>query len=198
MSKRLRGKNIVVALGVIAALAIVTPAFGISSSIKKAIKKEVSKQISNATGPAGQPGLPGTNGLDGTARAYAELDPATCTGTPGTCSIARSKGVSSITRLNLDGYYCVTASGIDAANVSPAVTVDLDKTTGSFVGLFAVYDGTCDGTSPGAGSKFLVVTRRQDSTTVCKTVSGGTCTATANVAGVAQDVNDVGFTIVIP
>jgi hypothetical protein len=67
MRSRPSWTHVVVALGVIAALAIAAPAFGVSKSIKKAIKAEVAKQIGNATGP---PGAPGANGKD----AFGRLD----------------------------------------------------------------------------------------------------------------------------
>jgi hypothetical protein len=68
MKRRVRWSHVVITLGVIAALAIAAPSFGLGKSIKKAIRKEVSKQIAKATGPAGPAGANGTNG---TARAYA-------------------------------------------------------------------------------------------------------------------------------
>ena len=52
--RRPRGTTVVIALAVIAALAVVSPVFGLSGSIKKAIRKEVAKQIGTAKGPAGQ------------------------------------------------------------------------------------------------------------------------------------------------
>ena len=59
MKWRAKWSHVVIVLGLIAALAIASPAFGISKSIKKAIKREVAKQIGKATGPAG---ANGTNG----------------------------------------------------------------------------------------------------------------------------------------
>lgn len=60
--RRPKWSHVTIALAVIAALAIASPVFGISKSIKKAIKKEVAKQVRNATGPAGTNGTNGTNG----------------------------------------------------------------------------------------------------------------------------------------
>jgi hypothetical protein len=65
MQRRPKWSTVTIALGVIAVLAIASPVFGVSSSIKKAIKKEVSKQIADATGPAGPPGATGATGLPG-------------------------------------------------------------------------------------------------------------------------------------
>jgi hypothetical protein len=65
MRERVRWSHVTIALAVIAALAIASPVFGISQSIKKAIKREVSKQIGKAAGPAGPPGPPGATGAPG-------------------------------------------------------------------------------------------------------------------------------------
>jgi hypothetical protein len=74
----MKRRYVVLALAVIAAIAVASPGFGLSKSLKNAIKKEVAKQIagttgpqgpSGAAGPAGQPGsagAPGTPGADGT------------------------------------------------------------------------------------------------------------------------------------
>jgi hypothetical protein len=58
---------------VIAALAIGSSAFGISSSLKKAIKKEVAKQLAGKTGPAGPAGAPGAPGAPGSALGFATI-----------------------------------------------------------------------------------------------------------------------------
>jgi hypothetical protein len=70
----MKRRYVFIGLAVIAALAIASPVFGISSSLKKAIKKEVAKQVANATGPQGPPGqngTPGSPGTPGSALAYA-------------------------------------------------------------------------------------------------------------------------------
>ena len=56
ISRRPKWSTVTIALAVIAALAIASPVFGLSGSIKKAIRKEVAKQIGTAKGPAGAPG----------------------------------------------------------------------------------------------------------------------------------------------
>jgi hypothetical protein len=190
MRRRPRWSHVVISLGVIAALAIAMPAFGVSISIKKAIKKEVAKQISSAKGPAGSNGTNGTNGLDGTARAYAKVpanDAIPCS--PG-CMVQFAKGVSGVTHPSL-GIYCVTAPGVDPAAVAPAVTVEWGSTA-SPEGNASAMVRTSHTDCPGA---FEVITDRQPSTTVC---TSGACGSTASVAGDASTADDVGFTIVIP
>ena len=58
-------------------------------------------------------------------RAYVRVDPDTCTELPfdGSCTIERSKGVTSVKRSN-DGVYCVRAPAVSSQNVSAAATVD--------------------------------------------------------------------------
>jgi hypothetical protein len=126
-----------------------------------------------------------------TARAYARVNPLGCTGTPGTCTPAQSKGVSSVTRDDT-GLYCVTAPGIDSDEVPAAVTVDWSATNppaGNASAMTREAFG-CGPTSDG----FFVVTERQPEITV--DAGGGTNNATAS--GPADFANDVGFTIVIP
>ena len=107
---RAKWSHVAIALAVIAALAIASPVFGISTSIKKAIKKEVSKQVSKATGPAGPPGANGTKGADGTARAYGRVS--------SLGALSRSKNVASVTKPDT-GIYCITL----AAGIDPSTTV---------------------------------------------------------------------------
>jgi hypothetical protein len=64
MKWRARWSHVTIALAVIAALAIASPALGLN--IKKLVKKEVSKQIAKATGPPGANGINGINGVNGT------------------------------------------------------------------------------------------------------------------------------------
>jgi hypothetical protein len=90
MKRRVRWSHAVITLGVIAALAIAAPSFGLGKSIKKAIRKEVSKQIAKATGPAGPAG---TNGANGTARAYA-LVIGNAAGSTDTVDESRSKNIT--------------------------------------------------------------------------------------------------------
>ena len=125
------------------------------------------------------------------ARAYARVNPGTCTGEPGTCTPDQTKGVSSVT-LNTTGVYCVTAPGIDAEETPAAVTVDWNS-TGSPKGNASAMTLEVLGCGP-SGEGFSVVTERQPNVTV--DAGGGVNNATA--AGPAEFANNVGFTIVIP
>jgi hypothetical protein len=69
-----------------------------------------------ATGPQGPQGPQGQTGAPGTARAYAMIDPRTCTTTAGSCTLIRAKNVVAARRSpnNPTGFYCVTTGpGID-------------------------------------------------------------------------------------
>ena len=191
MRRRVRWAHVTSALALIAALAIAAPAIG-GPSLKKLVKKEVAKQIGKATGPPGSPGPAGANGVNRTARAYARvvshlMD--SCSDGNGQCRFDHAKGVTSVTKLGLDGWYCVHTPGISPNAVPAAVSVDLESTampTGDASVSVAPNDTAC-----GADS-FAVVTDRQPSVTVDQ--GGGT----AEVAGNAVESNSVGFTIVIP
>ena len=68
------------------------------------------------SGPRGLQGPQGEQGPAGTARAYAMIDPSTCTTTQGSCTLIRAKNVVAARRSpnNPNGFYCVTTgSGID-------------------------------------------------------------------------------------
>ena len=134
MKWRAKWSHVVIVLGLIAALAIASPAFGISKSIKKAIKREVAKQIGKATGPAGANGTNGANGAIGTARGYARvLPPAAvpCNQDGGSgCHFDHDKGVAAVTHTG-SGAYCVTAPGISPDAIPAAVSVDLSTTPAS-------------------------------------------------------------------
>jgi hypothetical protein len=190
MKQRVRWTHVTIALALIAALAIAAPAIG-GPSLKKLVKKEVSKQIAKATGPAGPPGA---NGVNGTARAYARVVSHfadSCTDGNSQCTFDHAKGVTSVTKLGIDGWYCVHTPGISPNAVPAAVSVDLESTampTGDASVSVAPNDTAC-----GADS-FLVVTDRQP--TVHVDQNGGSLNA--DVAGPAVEHNSVGFTIVIP
>jgi hypothetical protein len=195
MKWRAKWSHVVIALGLIAAVAIASPAFGISKSIKKAIKREVAKQIGKATGPAGANGTNGTNGANGangTARAYARvLPPAAvpCVLDGGSgCHFDHDKGVAAVTH-TASGSYCVTAPGISHDAVPAAVSVDTSTTVapGNASTMIDV-ESLC------LGDAFRVVTQRQPSTAVRNAADNGSI----NVAGNAAAADDVGFTIVIP
>jgi hypothetical protein len=179
---------VVLALGLIAALAIATPVFGLDSSIKKAIKKEVAKQVAKATGPAGPPGASGAPGAPGTARAYARVIQSAGDDCTGGCTFDRASGVTSVTRLDV-GSYCVIAPGLSPTTTTAAVTVDSGSTSSPGNASAMISAGFSCG-----GGGFLIQTQRQTATTVC---TNDTCAATASVAGNAAVADDVSFTILI-
>jgi hypothetical protein len=104
---------------------------------------------------------------------------------------ARSKGISSVTRLDV-GSYCVIAPGIDSDEVPAAVTVDWSNTSGPERNASAMTSEAV-GCGPG-GTGFLVITDRQP--VIAVDADGGINNAA--VSGPAESANDVGFTIVIP
>jgi hypothetical protein len=118
----MRRSYVLAGLGVLAALAIASPAIG-GPSLKKLVKKEVSKQISKATGPQGAPGAPGA---DGTARAYAYVDHFDCPdpGYPDDCApLGPVKGVSSVTAVSA-GVYCAIVPGLSPTTAPAVASVD--------------------------------------------------------------------------
>jgi hypothetical protein len=126
-------------------------------------------------------------------RAYARVNPASCTGgTPDTCTPDQSKGVSSVTRI-VTGRYCVTAPGIDSGQVPESVTVDWLTTSDPQGNASAMTQGHGFGCGP-ADDGFLVLTERQPEITV--DAGGGTNNAIAS--GRAEFADNVGFTIAIP
>jgi hypothetical protein len=172
MMGRVRWSHVTIALALIAALAIAAPAIG-GPSLKKLVKKEVAKQISKATGPAGANGASGANG---TARAYALVSAHSSVACSPNCHIDRSKGISTVTRIDV-GHYCIHGSGIDPTAVSPAVTVDWGATANPEGNASAMTGEPCD-----SNSGFSVFTERHSDS------------ASTNAA----PADDVGFTIVIP
>jgi hypothetical protein len=195
MKWRAKWSHVAIALAVIAALAIASPVFGLSKSLKKAIRNEVSRQIGKAAGPTGPPGPTGGKGAEGTARAYAKVFPPDvlpCILPGSGCHFERSKGVTSVTRMSA-GSYCVTAPGISAElgpdAVAPVVSVDFSNTASPAGNASAMIDfeSTCN-------EAFHVLTQRQPSTAVRNAADTGSI----NVAGNAVAADDVGFTIVIP
>lgn len=193
MSGRVRWTHVTAGLALIVALGVGTPALA-GTSLKKLVKKEVAKQIGKATGPQGPPGPPGTNGVNGSARAYARVVSHladSCTDGDGQCTFDHAKGVASVTKLGLDGWYCVHTPGISPNDVTAAVSVDLESTpmpTGNASVSVAPNDSACGTDS------FAVVTDRQPSVDVDQFGGSGN----AEVAGNAVESNSVGFTIVIP
>ncbi len=107
MKWRPRWSQVVIALGLIAALAIATPGFGIRQSLKRAIKREVARQIHKATGPPGAPG---------TARAYGRVSEVG--------EVSRDKNVVGVTNPDT-GIWCIQlAGGIDMSTTVAVVGTD--------------------------------------------------------------------------
>jgi hypothetical protein len=176
MGWRPRWTTVVLALGLVAAITVASPGFGIS--LRKLVKKEVAKQISKATGPAGAPGAPGATGAPGapgTARAYGRVNSQSNSACAPNCQLTHSKGISNVTRSGV-GDYCVQAPGIDAHEVSAVASVDWGNTAGPEGNATAMVYTTC------SGNGFEVLTERLPTT--------GTIAA--------DEADDVGFTIVIP
>jgi hypothetical protein len=94
-------RYVLLALAAVATLAMASPVFGLSSSLKKQIRKEIGKQLSKATGPVGAPGAPGAQGEPGTPGAQ---------GLPGTKGTNGTDGVS--------GYELVSSGQITIQSLS--------------------------------------------------------------------------------
>lgn len=131
--RRPKWRTVVVALGLIAALAIASPVFGVS--IKKMVKKEVAKQISKAQGPAGPPGL------DGTARAGARIVGSDASISPGTGfgGLEATKSAA--------GGYCIRVP-FTPRNIVASVESD-DHNARVRLVAFGGGFGTCASTLPG-------------------------------------------------
>jgi len=140
-------------------------------------------------GPRGYPGIEGPQGPpgeNGTARAYALVDP-TCPGS--SCTFSRSKGITSVTRV-ATGNYCVTAPGISSDAFPAYAAVEFMKTASPRANASAVVSTADDCPSQG----FLVITRRMLSAAV-KGDPGGSVTA---LTATDQAYNDIGFVVLIP
>jgi len=131
--RRAKWSTVVIALGVIAALAIATPSIG--GSLKKLVKKEVSKQIKKAQGPQGPAGP------DGNAKAGARIVGADASISPGTAfgGIETSKSAA--------GGYCIRVP-FTPKNIVASVH---ESTHYARVRLLAFGGGfgTCAGSLPG-------------------------------------------------
>ena len=146
-------------------------------------------------GPAGADGTngtDGTNGLDGTARAYATVDPTTCTPI---CVPTNTKGVGQVKR-GATGFYCITVPGISSQTVGAVVTTDSLTTPNPEGNGIGEVRTTTLPTSFGCASDsdFLVLTQYHTQTDV-RDAAG---TGVTSVAGNATDSNQVGFTIAVP
>jgi hypothetical protein len=137
--RRPKWATVVIALALIAALAIASPA--ISVSLKKLVKKEVAKQIGKARGPAGPPGAPGAPGADGTARAGARV-----VGTDASFSPGTSFGGIEATK-SAAGGYCIRVP-FTPRNIV-ASTHDITRYARVRLTAFGGGFGTCAGSLPG-------------------------------------------------
>jgi hypothetical protein len=81
-----------------------------------------------AQGPRGLTGARGAAGPAGTARAYARVNHTCSGGPPAVCDLQSAKGISKATRPST-GLYCVTAPGLDPAQLPAAATVDWSQTS---------------------------------------------------------------------
>jgi len=130
-----------------------------------------------------------------TARAYARVFHA-CNPE---CVLREARGISSAVRLQ-DGAYCVTAPGIDAHDVSPAVSLDWATEHPKGYGIVMATDFTCGPDENGvfriddSERGFTVVTERLRQ--VSTLAEDGACCV--NVAGQNDPADNVSFTIVIP
>ena len=125
-----------------------------------------------------------------TARAYAYVNRFNCTGTPGTCTFQKSKGISSVTR-ETTGRYCVTAPGIDSAETPAVVSLDWNGTNNP-EGNASVFTRELEPCGPD-NEGFSVVTYFGPNVPVFDT--GGTA---RSVRGGSVSSDEVSFTIVIP
>ncbi|MBV9309713.1 MAG: hypothetical protein JOZ73_02720 [Solirubrobacterales bacterium] len=178
---------LVVALGSGAYAAFRLPANSVGTKQLKAhavTPKKLSRKTINLLkgkqGPMGATGSPGSPGAPGTARAYAYVHGSV---TSPTFDSARTKGFSVVSEPQ-HGVYCLTAPGIDPANVAPAVT--------------AVYNSGFAGTptaaklSPNLGcasGQFQVITEDINETYS----AGGYVTSVSEASAPNLD-----FTIVVP
>jgi hypothetical protein len=120
-------------------------------------------------------GPEGPAGPAGTARAYASVDPASCTGTPTSCTLSRSKEIGSVTR-PATGKYCITAFNLSSEFIPAYVSVDHATTASPQIFGFAFPQSSF--TSECSAGQFLVVTKRYTTSEAF--------------------ANNVGFSIVIP
>jgi len=134
-------------------------------------------------GPQGPVGPQGQTGTAGTARAYATIDPSTCTTAAGSCTLIRAKNVVAARRSpnNPSGFYCVTtAPGIDrdVDGFMAGVVWDLTQSPEGNASAMTMIDGppvvaeVCPG-------DFTIVTERITS-------------------GTANFATDVGFWFAVP
>jgi hypothetical protein len=178
MKSRPRWSHVTIALGVIAALAIASPVFGLSKSIKKAINKEVAKQISKATGPAG---------ANGTARAYGQVSPGGV--------VTRSKNVIG-NATGPTGIYCLKlAAGIDPSTTGLVATPDYNTDSTSPPDATAHVEFNSDSSDcPGGTIEVKGFNVDTSATTAVTDPQGGTVAAPTYKVSASNE----GFFFVVP
>jgi hypothetical protein len=99
-------------------------------------------------------GPEGPAGPAGTARAYATIDPASCTGSA--CIASKSKEIGNVTRVST-GHYCISAFGMSSEFLPGFVTVEHSTTASPQTSAFAYVSASAPECTEG---QFLVVTKR--------------------------------------
>jgi len=79
-------------------------------------------------GDPGQNGAPGQKGAPGTARAFAFVDPFSCGGAVGPCSVSKAKNVLGARRVAAGDYCIQVAAGIDPATSGAAAGAEVFRT----------------------------------------------------------------------
>jgi hypothetical protein len=145
MIRRPTWTHVTLVLGVIAAVAIAAPVFGLSGSIKKAIKKEVRKQVAKVKVPTG---AKGAAGLNGTARAYARVkSPCTLGGGGTDCPFDHAKGITRVVSPQM-GRFCVFAPGVNIDSTVAVVSFERTASAGFPVMSVEPDSPDCGGAGP--------------------------------------------------
>ncbi len=121
-------------------------------------------------GPKGNPGVSGPEGPAGpagTARAYASVDPADCSGTPVACTVARSKEIGNVTR-PATGTYCVSAFNLSSEFIPAYVSIDASTTSTPHSTAWAMAQSSF--TSECSEGQFVVITKRTTGDALSNTV----------------------------
>jgi hypothetical protein len=112
-------------------------------------------------------GPEGPEGPAGTARAYALIDPASCTGTPASCTVTRSKDIGAVTRA-VNGKYCITAFNLSSEFIPAYVSVEYAGTSSPRSTAFAVAVATAPDCS---ADQFEVQTMRSSADTLSNNIA---------------------------
>ena len=134
-------------------------------------------------GQNGAPGAPGQQGAPGTARAFAFVDPFSCGGAVGPCSVSKAKNVVGARRVATGDYCIQVAAGIDPATSGAAAGAEVFRTNSPEGNGFAQSSSSSgDPFGNCLTSEFEVVTYRLPTS--------------APVA--ALTANNVGFWLLVP